>query len=510
VAKKKAPAKRKNGRRAPATKERPKFRLSATMRNRLPGAQRADAEARLLERSGGLCELCGTALGGEIVPDHRTPVADDGADDISNLYLAHRSCNASRQHLPFEVAKKVVGFKVFAESNREVTFGKVLAKYVNRANQEISFREEAGRAFISFGGAEYDARIATDPATGVRYFFAEVPSAFIHDDTDIQPRKIMHAHVRKLTVEFSERPVHEPSNCRLRPTGPNTAKLTQFDGQHKTTAQILLGRDSVPVKIYLNPPQDMLQQLVIKVQQEIKKQPLTRSDTLAKLGDVIKRFLDEYQPSSGGPKSEEGLVQSQPTRRQQKEVRDIYLSELKRLVFFDPENRLAQALKPGEGQAPTTDKVIIDRIITPLISSGLLATDLEGPERDNERRAILAILNAIADEMLPEGWEKNPNSRARAQNFFYQASIGWWIEILTLAIRYVLRRLSEKRPLFIEPLSTEEESDVIDLVEKLCRWEVWSRKDADTLKALRSNTVTNVRAVFEGFDDRKLLRDAGL
>ena len=59
-------------------------------------------------------------------------------------------------------------------------------------------------------------------------------------------------------------------------------------------------------------------------------------------------------------------------------------------------------------------------------------------------------------------------------------------------------------------MSTDEESDIIELVEKLCHWEVWSRTDADTMKALRSNTVGNVRSVFKGFDDRKLLRDAGI
>jgi len=146
--------------------------------------------------------------------------------------------------------------------------------------------------------------LSEDPATNVKYFFVDVPVKYIHNDKEIQPRLIMAGHVRKLAVDFVERPVHEPSNCRLVHDTGNTARLLQFDGQHKTTAQILIGRKTVPMKIYVEPPIDMLQSLVIKIQQEIKKQPLTRSDTLAKIGDVMGRRLEGYKEVGDKPRTE--------------------------------------------------------------------------------------------------------------------------------------------------------------------------------------------------------------
>jgi 5-methylcytosine-specific restriction endonuclease McrA len=50
-----------------------------------------------LER-GADCHLCGERLGlaDEIDVDHVVPVAAGGTDDISNLRLAHASCNRSK------------------------------------------------------------------------------------------------------------------------------------------------------------------------------------------------------------------------------------------------------------------------------------------------------------------------------------------------------------------------------------------------------------------------------
>ena len=117
----------------------------------------------------------------------------------------------------------------------------------------------------------------------------------------------------------------------------------------------------------------MLQELVVKIQQEIKKQPLTKSDTLAKLGDVISRLLEEYK---GTPRTEIGFVDSQP-KRDRASVRKLYQQELLRLVFFDEENELATFVKPGAAEAPTTDRIVVDRLITPLLYSDLLQLDMD-------------------------------------------------------------------------------------------------------------------------------------
>jgi hypothetical protein len=319
----------------------------------------------------------------------------------------------------------------------------------------------------------------------------------------------MYNHVRKLALDFLERPVHEPSNCRLVVTGGSTAQLLQFDGQHKTTAQVLIGRKTIPTKVYVEPEIPMLQKLVLKIQQEIKKQPLTRSDTLAKLGHVMQRVLEDYKVPSGKIRTERGLIARQPTARAQRELKTLYFDELARLIFFDDENRLARLVRPGETEPPTTDKVVVDRIIRPMIDPGLLEVDMDAEGgRDNERNSIVLVLNTIADKMLPKGLGGPGGELAsiRAKNFFYQASIGWWMEDLLLpAIKWGVYRIN--KPLFIEPLNSEVEDRMITIIEKLCELDIWSTQDPEIIKAMRSNTVANVRAVVGDIDDQTLIAD---
>lgn len=489
-----------------------KFKMSKSLRNRLPDSERDGAEDHLWKKSAGICALCGRALGNQpelIDADHQLAESAGGKTILANLYLAHKSCNSSRQDLPLDVAKPLVRFKVFSEEKKRVTFDDVLGDYVDGPNKDFVYEEQGTRAVLKFGASEFAAEISRDPATGVRYFFAEVPVEYMRNDKEIQPRLIMYSHVRKLALDFLERPVHEPSNCRLVVTGGRTAQLLQFDGQHKTTAQILLGRKTIPTKVYVQPEIPMLQQLVLKIQQEIKKQPLTRSDTLAKLGDVMQRVLEDYKAPAGKVRTEKGLIERQPTPGTQRELKSLYFDELSRLIFFDDENRLAHLVRPGVKDPPTTDKVVIDRIIRPMIHPELLEVDMDAEGgRDNERKSIVLVLNTIADKMLPKGLSGPGGelARLRAKNFFYQGSIGWWMQDLLLpAIRWGIYRI--RKPLFIEPLDPEVEDRMITIIEKLSELDVWSTEDHEIIKAMRSNTVPNVRAAIRGIDDQTLIAD---
>jgi hypothetical protein len=486
------------------------FALSKAKRALLPAAERAGADEHLWSKSGGLCALCSRPMDPkDAEPDHRIPTSHDGEDALSNLYLAHRSCNRARGDLPYEIARSLIEFRAFTAEKGVVTFDDVLGRYVETKGriirQPVEYNIKDDKVTLVCGNYTAHAQLFTDPATRVKYFFHDVPIVCVQNDVQVQPRVISYTHVRALALDFDKRPVHEPSNCRLVPVSGGTAALLQFDGQHKTTAQILLGRVFVPMKVYVDPSIAMVQALVLKIQQEIKKQPLTRSDTLAKLGDVIKRRLDEYLEAPGATKSESGFVTFQP-RGEQRAVKKEYQAELQRLVFFDESNELAQAVKPGVKSPPTTDKVVIERIIKPLVHQELLETDmLGGGERDQERELVVLILNTITRKMLPVGWNAPGNelARRRAQNFFYQGSIGWWMEMLQYALRYALKRMG--KPILIEALDPNQRDELIAVVERLCDLEVWSTDDEDDLKAMRSNTVKNMKEQFEEYSWERLI-----
>lgn len=496
----------------------PEFQLSKSMISQLAVDERPKASKDLWDKSTGKCALCGLPLDlniqDSVVADHRIAKVNGGKTELSNLYLAHRTCNASRQHLPFEIAQPLVHFRAFAEQKRTVDFDQVIDQYVPQSRQAIGVKElESNKWRVTFGHEAIDVPVFTDPSTSVKYFFLDVPKGYILNDKKIQPRLIIPTHVRKLALDFLERPVHEPSNCRLLKTGGETAQLLQFDGQHKTTAQILIGRDKFPFKVYVDPSLDMLQSLVIEIQQEIKKQPLTRSETLAKIGDVMNRYLEDYTEKPGTPRTEKGLIARQAKAKgEQGIVRKLLFDELRRIIFFDDENRLSKIMRPGEGSAPTTDKVVVEHIIGPLLYSLLLEVDMDNStERDTERANILHVLNGIADTMVPSGWDKPGNEvqKKRAKNFFMQGSIRWWMmEILIPALRYVLVKMDANKPLLIDPLDETAKDKVLTLIDKLCSWPIWSTEESDHLKAMRSNTIKNVAEVFKDYTYTKLLKDA--
>jgi hypothetical protein len=496
-----------------ATQPRPAFKLPKNTLSQLPEVEREGAGESLWKKANGKCSLCGEPLSidhqNSIVADHQSPVIAGGKWVLSNLYLAHRTCNASRQDLPLEVARPLVKLRKLAE-DRQITFDDVLDRFVDgESRQLIQFEYDPNgpqpeRATIHFGPRSSIVNIYRDPATNIRYFFAEVPVRFLHNDVGIQPRSIMHTHVRRLAIDFRERPVHEPSNCRL---DSASKKLLQFDGQHKSTAQILINRDTVPVKVYIDPDVAMIQELVIKIQQEIKKQPLTRSETLSKISDVVRPFLDQYAPPPGTIRSERGLIESQ-TQPDRKKVKKLYLEELIRLVLSDEENKLTAALLHHDKNRPrvTTDKVLINRVISPLVSNVLLSSDMDNdPIRDIERRNAVFILNLIAEAMLPLDWHRDETRRQRATNFFYQGAIGWWMgELLEPTIRYVLQRV--KGPLLHQNLSQECKDSLSSAIRHICGWDLWSTTDPDHLRALRSNTVDNVKNAFPKHTAQEVLK----
>ncbi|MCI1151928.1 MULTISPECIES: HNH endonuclease [Stenotrophomonas maltophilia group] len=489
------------------------FKLSKTMISKLPVGERLDASAVLWEKSAGMCALCGNPLDLEskdsIVPDHRIPEAKGGGTTLDNLYLAHRTCNSSRQHLDFEVAQPLAKFQSIASQNGFIDFDGVLDAFVQGPRKSIAYEAVSDDiARIGFGGKFVDVPLWVDPATNVKYFFVDVPTAYILNDRDIQPRKIMPNHVRRLAIDFLERPVHEPGNSRLIIDG-KAGRLLQFDGQHKATAQILVGRKTLQMKVYVQPSIDMLQALVIKIQQEIKKQPLTKSDTLAKINDVMQRYLEAYVAQSGGVRSEIGLISSQE-KEQQKVVKSLYFDDIMGIVFFDPDNNIAKIVRPGSSDAPTTDKVVIQKLIAPLMYLQPLDVNMdESNARDIERENILFILNAIADSMFTSNWNKAGGEvqKTIVQNFFYQGSIGWWMnDILVPSLRYVLLRIGDKTPLLTEELTERQREHILTLVKKMCSWPIWSTKDPEVLRAMRSNTVKNVRDVFPGYSYEVLLK----
>jgi hypothetical protein len=288
--------------------------------------------------------------------------------------------------------------------------------------------------------------------------------------------------------------------------------LLQFDGQHKTTAQIILDRDAVPMKVYVEPDPVMIQELVLQIQQGIKKLPLSTSDTLRKLKDVMKDRLEAYAVEEGEVRTERGFIESQP-REEQLRVRKDLLLELQRMVL--DVTKLKQYVSKGKSPTkPLTDTVAVTKLIKPLIFPEPLEVDWDTKnERDFERENIVLVLDEIVAKLLEKGWKNGASAvdRVRAQNFLYQGSIGWWMNrVLKPAIGHALHlSAAERERLFLRHLRPEQKRTVTRLVSALCGWPIWTNPKPAALRAMRSNTAKDVEAAFRDYTDVKLVQELG-
>jgi HNH endonuclease len=500
----------------------PNLKLSKGIRSELPEGEVDTALDTLWQKSGGVCALCALPLpadGKNIDIDHKVARAEGkgGTTTLKNLYLAHRECNRSRRNLPFDLASRVIRFQKWCTAESRRNFEDVVEHYLPSGNERVAYTIKNGKVTLSFGHDKRQAAISEDPATRTPYFFMDVPVDYVRNDFESQPRRIEHDHVRTLAVDFHVHPVHEPSNCRLVPDPGHggVADLLQFDGQHKTTAQIILGRSEVPMKIYVDPSEPMIQELVVQIQQGIKKRPLTTSDTLKKLDDVVQHSIHVFTEEHGEAPTEMTLVEAQP-KQNQAEFKKRLLSNFEWAIFDDDDCLLHQfTTSKASREKPFTDTVVIRRLIKPLVSQELIDERLDDAvQRDTERAAVLRMTNRIADTMYVDKWDpKKTNDEEdlltrRARNFSYQAAIGWWLgDILLPAITMFIPKPRWKR-LFLEQLTDDQEMKIDDFIDTLCAWPIWSTTDETQLAALRSNTVANVVKAFSGYNQVRLITDA--
>lgn len=485
------------------------FKISKPIRDGLNEGERKIARESLWEKSQGLCSLCNEPLpadGSLVDVDHMKArqEGDGGGNGLKNLYLAHASCNRSRKNLPYGLAAKVIRFAKWCTAHPRRSFEDVVKTYVSGGNQMVKVEVLKTTVELTFGTEVRAATVYEDPATKTKYFFMNVPTQYIQNDTGTQPRFIEHDHVRTLATDFQDRPVHEPSNCRLVSVNPGLAELKQFDGQHKTTAQILLGRHEVPMKLYVDPDLAMIQELVVQIQQGIKKRPLSTTDTLQKLDDVVRAKVEEYKLSHENKcPTEVELVEYQPLQ-DQAEFKKRLLGNFEFAILNDANLEIRKYVSTkNDKQYPLTDRVLVQRIIRPLICQELLDVPLDDSlERETEREVLVQMINRITENMLTDKWAPKAQGAGediatrRARLFFMQGAVGWWLKsILIPALQGQFLKQHWKK-LFIQPLSEIQRERLDGYIDIICGWSLWSTTDSAKLAALRSNTVANVERAF--------------
>jgi len=234
---------------------------------------RVTLEQKLNDRQSGKCFICDDPIDlvlhhGQLDIDHIIPLIDGGPNEENNFALTHLSCNRSKGASDLRVARRMAQFDRLQEEAKEAgargaNLGHVLG-YYGGAKAQLVLKKLSDKVEFSLPDVRdnsiYACPLYRDPLSEMSYFFTVLPIEYLHHDDRINPRSIG-SNIRALIEEFmKKRPQLHVSLAWWAPTDDSSGPVKIFDGQHKAAAQILLGTNKLPVRIFVEPDLNILLQ----------------------------------------------------------------------------------------------------------------------------------------------------------------------------------------------------------------------------------------------------------
>jgi HNH endonuclease len=385
--------------------------------NALNGEQYEQLKRKLLAAQNGFCFICEQPIDIGIQPvdvDHVEPTSTGGKDDPANFALAHASCNRSKQASDLRVARVLARFARIRdrciEEGQGPNLSDVLEEY-GGAKERLSFRVEDGSVRYSLGDHRiFQSPLLEDELSGLQYFFAKLPITYLHHDDRINPRNIGGA-IGKLVEEFHRgRPqLHVSLAWVASDNGQGEVKV--FDGQHKATAQVLLGVTEVPVRVFVNPDPDLLLTANTNAGTTLRQVAFDKS-VQRRLGsslfaDRLERYRREHHLTEHDSRfSERDLMLY--FKGEAREMKRYILDSVRDSITHDPENKLRDYIDfAGKAtEKPLSYSTVEKTFYSFFIYPDVLETPLDYMDEEDanprtlEIRQILRLMNLIADEIF--------------------------------------------------------------------------------------------------------------
>jgi hypothetical protein len=391
--------------------------------NGLTPDQRKKLETQLLEFQKGVCFICEKEIdpilhANAIDIDHVEPIKLNGKDDPSNFAITHSSCNRSKQASDLRVARILSRFGVIrdevSKENRGPNLSDVL-RYYNGAGHQLSMRMDSNSIYLSFPELNRNEILQIplykDDLSGLLYFFAKIPIEYLFHDNRINPRAVG-GSLNGLIDEFhKKRPQLQVSlGWTELKTDQNKSKIYVFDGQHKATAQVLLGVRELPVRVFLNPNLDILLTANTNAGTSLRQIAFDKS-VQRHLGSAL--FLDRierFRKDRGLNMDDESFSEQDLINHfkgEWREMRRYIIDSTRDSITHNQENKLKDYIDfAGKGkERPLSYSTIEKTFYSFFIFGDALDTPLnyrleenENP-RELEKQQILKLMNVIADKI---------------------------------------------------------------------------------------------------------------
>jgi hypothetical protein len=492
------------------------FKVSRKILSQLPAEERdVDAlEARLWSKTGGVCYLCEYKINKaaeDYEADHDKPEADGGETTVENLNLAHVSCNRMKRAAKSRHIRPFIKFTRFlADLEARIKYDGAFSFFgispksavVNIGASEASFE------FPDKSKRTVQIMREDNEAGTFSYVYVDVPRDAIFNDEECQPRVIKREQVGAIYGDLRRNPLHEPPSVRLSDVdAKGMTKLLMFDGQHKTIANWLMGRDRVVAKVYLDLSPEAAIELVNSIQAKIKKLPLSPFEMASKLSEEWEDKLSVYEKTVGeGGASEAGFIEWLPSDDRAR-AKQAFKAALIQRLLGDPDLRLSQYAKGGTAAhvVELTETVIRSKVLEKLLHTE--PQEAAGEElaalRDMEASNITRVLNHFTDAAFePQGddGQMSDVERERARRIAYQSALAYVASLIRDLWGNVAMK-SGSRFMLADELTEDQWKRVLEGIDRLVAHPVWTAEfESPEMQAVKVSWEKNqnAQAAFEG------------
>ncbi len=392
--------------------------------NGLNVEQRKALVEKLFKTQNGKCFICEkeidlTLHSDSVDIDHVEPQKVGGKDDPSNFALTHDSCNRSKQASDLRVARVLSRFEKIKEEveaavNRGPNLSDVLQRYQG-ARYDLPMKIEDGYISFSFPDLKINQIVKVplykDELSGLQYFFAKLPIEYLFHDDRVNPRSVG-GSLHGLVEEFHrKRPQLQIGLAWSELKGSDVrGKIQVFDGQHKATAQVLLGTREIPLRVFLNPNLDILLTTNTNAGTTLRQVAFDKS-VQRHLGSAL--FADRiqrYRKDRGLKDDDENFSEKDLVnhfRGEWREMRKYILDAVRDYITHNVENKLKDYVDfAGKGkEKPLSYSTMEKTFYSFFILQEALETPLnyrldenENP-RELEKQQILQLMNLIAEKI---------------------------------------------------------------------------------------------------------------
>jgi len=386
---------------------------------RLNGSQRDDLVNTLHKSQNGKCFICDNDIDlvlhkDTIDIDHVIPIKMNGPDNPSNFALTHSSCNRSKQASDLNVARILARFDMLKNSvlkdNRGVNLNDILRLHggsqfdfqARLENDEIKYSlPENGHVAIQ------TQRVYTDQISKFKYFFAVLPIQYLHHDDKINPRTIG-SNISKLIQEFYQKKPQLHIQLAWLNLQDEKKQIKVFDGQHKATAQIMLGAKELPVRVFIDPDLDTLLAANFNAGTTLKQVAFDKSVQRhlgsALYADRIAQYVKDHSLAENDYSfSEKDLLKY--FKGESREVKRYILDSVRDTITHNPENRLKDYIDFGGrgNEKPFSYSTIEKTFYSFFVFQEVLDLPLNYRMEENlnprelEKEQILQLMNVIAE-----------------------------------------------------------------------------------------------------------------